>query len=132
MIEALISIIGEVFGEALVQILVQLLADLGEHSLAAHGRGARSPGAATLGHLLFGALLGGISLLLLPHSLLHSPGARLANLVCAPLAAGAVTAIIGVFLRLRGRPTVELERFFYGWLFAFCFAGVRALGTGGL
>lgn len=132
MIEALIELILEIFGEVLLQLLVQLLVDLGEHSLAAHLQGTRSPAAATAGHLLFGALLGGLSLLVLPGSLLHSDAARLACVVFAPLLAGALTTVIGVALKRRGRRTVSLERFFFGWLFAFTFALVRALGTGGL
>lgn len=38
-----------------------------------------------------GALLGGVSLLLLPHSLIQLPALRIANLLLAPLLSGAVS-----------------------------------------
>lgn len=127
----ILEVLFELFGELLLQLIGQLLAALGEHTVAAHRRdGPRSAALSIIGHLIFGAIVGALSLLIIQHSLIEDPTARAVNLFASPIAAGGVTAAIGWLLRKRERETVPLERFGYGFLFAFAFALVRFFALG--
>lgn len=118
LVELLLSMIGQIFGE------------LGSHTLAAYRKPRpRRPVVSAIGHAFFGALLGGLSLLVLDHSMAHTFSGRLASLIVSPLLAGTLTALIGLRRKRGGRPTVMLESFSYGLLFAFSFSLVRFLAT---
>lgn len=126
----MLEFVFDVLGELLLQLIFQLVADLGAHTASPHRKdGPRSPVLSIIGHLVFGALGGGLSLLVLPHAWIHDPIARVAYLVLAPIAAGGATAGIGYLRRKREQTTVTLERFGYGYLLAFSFALVRFLVT---
>jgi hypothetical protein len=127
----ILEVIIELFGELVLQLIGQLLAALGEHTVAAHRTaGPRSRALSILGHIMFGGIVGALSLLVVQHSLIDDPTARVVSLFASPIAAGAVTAAIGWLLRRNDRATVPLERFGYGFLFAFSFALVRFLALG--
>lgn len=116
--------------EGLLSLLAQLFGELGAHTLAAYRKPRpRRPVVSAIGHAFFGALLGALSLLVLDHSMAHSFSGRLASLFLSPLLAGTLTALIGLRRRRGGRPTVLLESFSYGLLFAFSFSLVRFLAT---
>ncbi|QYF40799.1 hypothetical protein HZS92_02903 [Xanthomonas citri pv. citri] len=84
MIEGMLQLVAEV----LLQALAELLIELGLHSVAESFERRPSPGLAAVGYAIVGALLGGVSLWLLPQHLTATFGARLAALMIAPLVAG--------------------------------------------
>lgn len=123
----MIEIIVEVLGELLPQFLFEVLAEVGLHTF----RRENSVGAviAGVGYFVFGAVLGAVSLLIFRESLISGDTLRVLNLVITPAAVGTIMAFIGRFRAKRGKSVVGIERFFFGWVFAFSFALVRFLAT---
>lgn len=124
------ELIFELVAEVLLQGGVHLLGDLGANLVAAYRRrGPRSGFLSALGHILFGAVCGGLSLLVFSKSFAHTDAMRLAALFGSPLLAGLISALIGTRRRDAGRTAVLFETFLYGFLFAFSFALVRYFWT---
>jgi hypothetical protein len=120
----MLEIIFEIFGEFLIQLVVETLVQLGFHSLAEPFRRPPNPWVAAVGYTLLGALLGGISLWLFPANLVPAPW-RVVNLVVTPIAVGVVMAAIGALRAHRGQAVLRIDRFAYGYLFAFAIALIR-------
>ena len=125
--EFLFELLFEFFGEIIVQVVFEALASAGLHIVRDPDDPPRttSPWLLIMGYALLGAVAGALSLLVFSHSLVHSPTARLVNLVVAPIAGGLAMAAIGSWRRQRGKIDVELDRFTYGYVFAFAMALVR-------
>ncbi len=120
----MLEFILELVGEFLLQVVGETLIEIGFHSLAEPFRRPPNPWLAAFGYALFGAILGGISLLAFPENLV--PGAwRVANLIATPIAVGAVMAILGAWRARRGQQVLRIDRFAYGYLFALFIALVR-------
>jgi hypothetical protein len=120
----MLEFIFEVVGEFLLQVLGEALVELGFHSLGEPFRKPPNPWLASLGYTLFGAILGGLSLLAFPDNFV--PDAfRIANLVLTPLAAGCVMTAMGAWRARRGEPVLRIDKFAYGYLFALSLAIVR-------
>lgn len=128
--ELLLELLFEVFGEVALQVLAELLAEWGLHlSRERRARRAAPLWLGLLGYAVLGLVLGGLSLLLLPQSLLPTPGWRVANLLLSPLLTGAVLTLIAHWRR-PGDPEVMLRtRFLQGLLFALAMASVRFAAT---
>ena len=117
----------EFLAEVLLQMLFEAVAELGLHSLKFTFERQRYPLLSALGILLSGAVAGGVSLWLFPHSFIANPSYRIANLLVTPLIAGAAMAFIGKFRETRGQFLVALDRFNYAFIFAFSMALVRLI-----
>lgn len=115
----------EIAGEFLLQAVVEALAELGLHSLAEPFRRPPNPWLAALGYSIFGAVAGGLSLLLFPSHLVAGEGWRLANLVLTPVAVGLLMCAMGAWRSRRGDTILRIDRFAYGYLFALSLALVR-------
>ena len=85
----------------------------------------RNPVLSLFGYMLFGLILGGISLLIFPHYLLTTPQYRLANLFGSSLASGLVMTSIGTWKKKKGKIALPLDSFWYGFTFALFFALIR-------
>ena len=81
--------------------------------------------ATLLGYGLLGALAGGLSLWLFPGLFIASPTAQLANLLISPALAGLAMASVGAWRAKRGQTLLRMDRYAYGFLFAFAMALVR-------
>jgi len=128
-VEILLQLFGfllEIFGEALLQGAFELLAELGFHGLAEpiKRRGPLNPFLAAVGYLLYGAMAGGLSLLL-PKLFIVPNVWRLANLIVTPVICGYAMASLGRFRTRRGSAAMRLDTFSYGYLFALGMALVR-------
>ncbi|MFT3799754.1 MAG: hypothetical protein QM766_00910 [Burkholderiaceae bacterium] len=121
MLELLIQVVGEF----LVQVIGQALLELGLHSLVEPFHRPSNPWLAAIGYALFGAIFGSLSLLVFPIYLVSSTPMRIANLFVTPLAVGGVMAAMGRWRARRGDQRFRIDRFSYGFLFAFSFALVR-------
>ena len=115
--------VAEVLGELILQVLFEAgargLVSVFKREQAIH------PFFSACGAVLMGALAGGLSLWIIPHLFVVSPAARIINLVVTPLACGAAMATMGMLRDKRGAPTILLDRFAHGYLFALAMAGVR-------
>ncbi|MEO7338033.1 MAG: hypothetical protein ABIV63_15780 [Caldimonas sp.] len=125
--EVLLEILLEFFGEALLQIFAEALVEIGLQRLVVPSRQGRSlnPYLATIGYVLFGAVVGALSLWLFPTLFIRSHSGRIANAVVTPFVAGATMVAIGAWRRRRDQPLVLLDRFAYAYLFALVMALVR-------
>jgi hypothetical protein len=128
--EVLFELVVELLFEGLLQLGAHVFGDLGANVIAAYRRrGPRRPWVSAIGHLLFGAAIGGLSLLVFRHSFAHGPAMRMLALLGSPLLAGLVSMLLGTRRRDAGRNWVAFETFTYGVLFAFAFALVRFWAT---
>jgi hypothetical protein len=120
----MLEFIFQLLGEFVLQVVGEALVEIGFHSLAEPFRRPPNPWLAAIGYALFGAILGGISLLAFPNNLV--PGSwRVANLVATPVAVGGVMAVMGAWRARRGQTLLRIDRFAYGYLFALSIAVVR-------
>jgi hypothetical protein len=120
----MLEFIFGLLGEFLLQVVGEALIEIGFHSLAEPFRRTPNPWLAAIGYALFGAILGGISLLAFPNNLV--PGAwRVANLVATPIAVGSFMVVMGTWRARRGESVFRIDQFAYGYLFALCVALVR-------
>ena len=83
------------------------------------------PTHAAVGYTLFGAIAGGLSLLVFPAHLVKGKTLRMVNLVATPVAVGFVMSAVGLWRAKRGQTVLRIDRFFYGFLFALSLALVR-------
>lgn len=113
------------FLELLLQLVLEVLAEFGLRSLSEPFRKPPNPWVAALGYAIFGATAGGISLYVVPDSLIHGETGRWLNLIATPILAGLAMAALGAWRSRRGQQTIRIDRFSYGYLFALCMALVR-------
>ena len=128
----LLAPILEIVAELVLQVAFEWLAELGFRAIRApflRGQEA-SPGWAAVGYAIFGAIAGGLSLLIFPSSFVASYAWRVVNLVVTPVLSGAAMSIFGAWRRRRGQELVRLDRFAYGMVFAFAMAVVRFVFAG--
>jgi hypothetical protein len=123
--EVIFEILFQIFGEILLQLLFECLAELGLRSLADTLEKPRNPVLSTVGFVIWGAIAGGLSLLIFPHSPIASLQLRQANLLITPIIVGGVMMLIGRQRNKRGQTLVRLDRFSYAFVFAFTMAVVR-------
>ena len=121
----MLAFLFEIVGEILLQGVIEALAELGLHSIAEPFRKPRNPWLAATGYAIFGAVAGGLSLLLLPSHLVTGEAMRMVNLVLTPIAAGLLMCAMGAWRAQRGDTVLRIDRFAYGYLFALALAIVR-------
>ena len=119
----------EIIGEFLLQGTAEILFELGLRPVAEPFRRQPNPWVAAVGYLLFGAIVGGLSLLLFPNHFVIATSLRVANLVVTPIAVGLLMAGVGALRARRGQSLLRIDRFAYGYLFALALAAVRFLFT---
>ena len=115
------------FGEILIQIFGEGLFEIGFRGLAEASKRTkpRNPFLAAIGYLLWGSIIGGLSLLLFRQSLIHQKSFRIMSLVFTPILAGISMSAIGALRKKRGQDLIRIDSFFYGYLFALGMGVVR-------
>lgn len=115
----------QLFGEFLIQAIGEALFELGLRSVTEPFRPAPHPWIAAVGYAVFGASIGGASLLIVHRHLVPPGPLRLLNLGLTPVAIGAMMTGIGAWRARRGDPVLRIDRFAYGYVFALAFGAVR-------
>ena len=123
--EFLFEILFQFLGELLLQIVAEVPFEVGLRSLAAAFKKKPNPYLASIGHLLFGAAAGGLSLWAFPSLFIGSHAGRIANAIVTPIIAGTSMMAIGAWRRRRDQELILLDRFAYGYLFALAMTLVR-------
>lgn len=129
MLEFIFELVLELFGEVILQVLFQALAEAGLHFVRRPERPPAHPLLLAFGYAMLGLIAGGLSLLLVSHSLMHTRNGRIACLMLAPVASGLAMGLLGAWRERRGQARVGLDRFSYGYLFALAMSLVRFYGT---
>jgi hypothetical protein len=123
-----VELLLEVFFELLLQLVAEFLIEAGFQAWSGPSRESR-PILAFLGHAVLGAVLGWITLLVFPTLFIQSPMWQKVNLAVTPVLAGLTMSALGWVRRKQGKTLVRLDRFSYGFVFAFAMALVRYLGA---
>ena len=132
MLEFLVELILGVFGDIIFQVVLEVLAEFGLETLQNlfQPRRTAKPLLAACGLLLLGGALGLIFAGLVPHRLLQKPLLPGLSLALAPLGAGCLMHLFGLWRRKRGGHPTCLATFWGGAVFAFGMALVRWLIVG--
>lgn len=117
----------EFLGEVILQVVCEMIVSFFTNALADPLRPAseRTPFLSFVAFMLFGLILGGISLLVFPHYFITAPYLRLPNLFGSSLLAGLAIAEIGKWKQKHGKPVGRLDSFSYGFVFTFSLALIR-------
>ena len=127
LVEVLLWLV-QFFAELLLQVAFEAFVELGLHAVREPFRLPKpNPWVASLGYFLLGTAVGFLSVWLFPTPFLVSRFGRIANVIATPLVAGGVMATFGAWRRRRGEELLRIDRFAYGFLFAFAMALVRFL-----
>ena len=127
--EFILEVILQCCFEFLLQLFTEVFCELGFQSFAEvfKDRRLQNPWLAGPGYFMLGAAAGGISLIIFKATLIHDSTIRVLNLFLTPVLAGLLMTLIGWWRRKKGQYLVRLDRFGYGFLFAFGMALVRFL-----
>jgi hypothetical protein len=129
--EAIVEFLIEVLGELLLGLFFESASEIGLRKLkgkpavGARPAATTNPIRAVIAYLVLGAVVGAISLWLVPHHLIESHAGRIINLAITPVAAGGLMVLLGRWRRRRDQSVILLDRFGYGVVFAFSMALVR-------
>jgi hypothetical protein len=121
--EIILEILFQVFGEFILQAIFELLwrglALPFRRSSFAH------PALVLFLYVLIGSVSGFVSVFLLPDALIAAPAIRIVNLILTPVALGFAFELLGRRRDKAGKERFALDRFSYGFTFAFVFGIVR-------
>jgi len=117
--EVLAEMLVEVAFEAIVAVIVRSIRNFATRTSAV------SPILSVFGYLLLGSGFGIVSAFLFPNALFHRSRFHGASLVISPVLTGLVMSQVGRILRQRGRNSVQIESFGYGFAFALGVATIR-------
>lgn len=78
-----------------------------------------------IGYGIFGAIVGAISLWLLPALFISVEWLRIVNLMATPLVAGLMMERLGAWREKKDQETIRLDTFAYGFIFALAMALIR-------
>jgi hypothetical protein len=128
---ALLSGLGELALEAIFEIALESIFALVARSAqnAAEGWKTVDPIIASAVYFFVGAVLGAASLVVHPHPLFHPSRFHGVSLLVSPVITGLVMSRAGSLLRRRGKQSVRIESFGYGFVFALGWAIIRFIFT---
>jgi hypothetical protein len=126
-----VEFVVELLFEFLLQLVAEVLLETGIQAWIDKAGTSRepSPVLAFLGYAFLGAALGWLSLALFPMLFIRSIAWQKVNLVATPVLAGLAMSGLGWLRRRQGKVVLRIDRFSYGFVFAFAMALVRFLGA---
>ena len=111
--------------QVVLELGLQLLGSIGLDFAASTRDEESETGCGPLfGFAVLGGIIGGLSLLFAPHAILPHPWMRIANLIVAPILAGALSALVASWVSPR-RGWVPSHHFWRAFCFALGFGLVR-------
>jgi hypothetical protein len=123
--EIIFETLFQFFAEMLLQAVFELLTEFGYRSLAKRLRRPRNPIYSIIGFIIFGAIAGGVSLLILPYSPIEDPTFRKINLIAMPILLGLLMMLVAKLRQKKGQDLVRIDRFGYAFVFALAMGLVR-------
>lgn len=127
----MLAFVIELVAEFLLQFVLEVAVELGLHAARVMAREDAQvhPALAVVGYVIVGAGLGWLSLLIFPERIVANAPLPGVSLVVAPVLAGLGMSAIGWLRRRNDGRVIRLDRFSYGFLFAFTIAVVRFVFT---
>ena len=127
--ELIFELIFEVLAEVVLQIVAEGLFELGLYSLseALNRKRRRNPILASIGYLLWGGIIGVVTVFIFPTLMIKNATLRILNLIISPVMAGLAMSAICSWRKRKGQDLLRIDSFLYGALFAFGLAIVRYL-----
>jgi hypothetical protein len=124
---AIVEMFLEIFMEAAFEFAAESIGALILRGVAAvfNTSEFKNPLLACVGYVFLGGVAGGLSLLFVPHPLVHRSRGPGLSVVISPVLAGLGMSMVGSTLRKRNRKAMQIESFGYGFAFAFGMALVR-------
>lgn len=125
----LLEILAELFFEAVFEFVLEFLTLILLRGIAAvfDTSEFKNPLLACIGYVFLGGVVGGISLLFFPHTLVHPSRVPGVSVIISPVLAGLGMSFVGSVHRKRNKKVMRIESFGYGFAFAFGMALVRFL-----
>ena len=123
----ILQFIFDCFGDVLLQFFFEIISEVFGHSIKGWFNKPCNPFVAALGYGLLGAAAGGISLWILPHSLIHRESWRIFSVIVTPVISALMMVSVGWLRAREGQSLIRLDRFGYAYIFAFVFGLVRYL-----
>jgi hypothetical protein len=118
--------IAEILVEALLEFGAAAVSDLIMRAVVrAFPKSHPRPGLAALAYAVLGALAGALSLFIIPHPLVRPSKFHGVSVVVSPVVTGVLMAMVGYWVRQRGKKITQIESFVYGFCFAVGMALVR-------
>jgi len=135
LLAAILGAIVEFLLEAFLELIAAAVLDLASRALLGLFRGVaeavkHNPVLMVIVYALLGTLAGAMSLLVLPHPLIHRVHPSRfhgISVLISPIVAGLVLSALGGVLRRLGRKVTPVETFGYGFAFALGMAVIRFL-----
>ncbi|MGA2048200.1 MAG: hypothetical protein ABSG96_10935 [Terracidiphilus sp.] len=126
---ALLAGIAELLGEVLIELVAEALTAFVVRAFRSVFGESMAFGTilAALGYLMLGAVFGGLSVIILPHPLIHPTRIHGASLVISPIVTGLIMAQIGLVRRRNDKDVLRIESFGYGFTLALGAAIARFL-----
>lgn len=128
---AILEMIAEVFFEAAFEFIIEFLGSLVLRGIEAmfDTSQPKNPLLVCMGYVFLGGVVGGLSLLLFPHPMVHRSRIPGVSLIISPVLAGLGMSFVGASRRRRDQKVIQIESFGYGFAFAFGMALIRFLFT---
>ncbi len=117
----------EIIFQVLCEVLIQILFELGFHSLVEPFKNRPNPYFAFISYAILGAVAGGLSLLFFKELFVKNEILKVINLFLTPCLVGLAMSSLGKLRERNGRELINLDKFAYGFVFAFGMALVRFL-----
>ena len=131
--EVIFEILFQIIFEVVLEVVAQVLVELGFESLVEpfKEKVERNPILAAFGYILFGLILGGLSLLVLPEPIIKNQAVKVLNFALSPILVGFSLCLFSWILERRtlGERFFKLEKFIFGGVFALSYSLVRFFFT---
>lgn len=131
--EAIIEILFQFIFEIILEIIAQILVELGFESMVEPFRNKveRNPFLAGFGYILFGLILGGLSLLIFSEPIIKNSVVKALNFILSPFFVGFSLCLFSWIMERRafGERFFKLEKFVFGALFALSYSLTRFFFT---
>jgi hypothetical protein len=119
----LLEILGELFFQAAFEFVgalvlrgIEAMLDTSEF---------KNPWLACIAYAFLGGVVGGMSVFIFPHQLVHASRFPGVSVIVSPILAGLGMSVVGSVQRKRNKKVMQIESFGYGFAFAFGMALVR-------
>lgn len=130
--EVIFEIIFQMIFEVILEVFAEILVEMGFVSAASVFRNKKSnPILGVFGYIIFGLILGGLSLLIFPDPIIKNTIVKVIYFIVSPLLIGFSLCLFSMILKKHtiGENFLKVEKFVYGCFFALSYSLIRIFFT---